>query len=167
MDNEMEPRLAALKLFLDGLEVPATIDTIDDRKRVQKAVYLGQTLSGADLGYRFGWYLMGPYSPALTRDYYALADALASQRGDMKDLRLLEGYRRRLERVRTFLKPPEGIDVPQEDWLELLASLHFLEKVSGMEAEAAARKINEDKANLAPHIPQAQQILRSMPALDS
>ena len=34
----MEPKLVALKLFLDELEIPASIETIDDRKKVQKAV---------------------------------------------------------------------------------------------------------------------------------
>lgn len=60
----MDSNLIALKLFLDDLGVSADIETIDDRKRVQKAVYLGQA-AGADLGYRFGWYLLGPYSPSL------------------------------------------------------------------------------------------------------
>ena len=73
----MENKLIALKVLLDQLGVPDSIETIDDRKRVQKAVYLGQ-LSGVDLGYRFGWYVFGPYSPALTKDYYSLAEAIAS-----------------------------------------------------------------------------------------
>ena len=63
----MEPRLIALRLYLDQLGVSSDIETVSDRKRVQKAVYLGQ-LSGVDFGYRFGWYLMGPYSTTLTED---------------------------------------------------------------------------------------------------
>ncbi len=50
----MEARQIVLKLFLSTLGVPADIDTVNDRKRVQKAVYIGQ-LTGVDLGYRFGW----------------------------------------------------------------------------------------------------------------
>ncbi len=56
----METKLLVLKLFLGALGIDDSIETVDDRKRVQKAVYLGQ-LSGIDLGYRYGWYRMGPY----------------------------------------------------------------------------------------------------------
>ena len=56
----MEEKLVVLKLFLDELGIPDSIDTVDERKRIQKAAYLGQ-LSGVDLGYRYGWYKMGPY----------------------------------------------------------------------------------------------------------
>ena len=57
----MDAKLITLRLFLDALGQSVDIETVDDRKRVQKAVYLGQ-LSGVDLGYRFSWYVMGPYS---------------------------------------------------------------------------------------------------------
>src|SRR3712207_9330456 len=56
------------------------------RKRVQKAVYIGQ-LTGVDLGYRFSWYVKGPYSTALTRDYYDLAEDVNSGE-DRKSTRL-------------------------------------------------------------------------------
>ncbi len=48
----MDNKEVALKLILDGVNIDCSIDTLDDRKRVQKAVYLAQ-LSGVDLGYRF------------------------------------------------------------------------------------------------------------------
>ncbi|HZZ71301.1 MAG TPA: hypothetical protein VFE24_03555, partial [Pirellulales bacterium] len=60
----MNPNSIAIKLMLDELGIPETIATVDDRKRVQKAVYLGQR-AGMNLGYRFGWYVRGPYSSAL------------------------------------------------------------------------------------------------------
>src|SRR5262245_31088985 len=76
-DRAMEAKLEVLRLFLNALDVPSAIDTVNERKRVQKAVYLGQ-LSEIDLGYRFGWYIMGPYSTSLTQDYYQLSEALAT-----------------------------------------------------------------------------------------
>ena len=63
-----------LKLFLDALEISSEISTLEDRKRVQKAVYIGQE-AGVDLGYSYGWYLLGPYSPELTQNYFTLAQS--------------------------------------------------------------------------------------------
>lgn len=91
----MDARLITLKLFLDELGIPDEIETIDDRKRVQKAVYLAQ-LTGVDLSYRFGWYLMGPYSPTLTKDYYSLAEAVASGDKDYESKQLQDVIKSRL-----------------------------------------------------------------------
>src|SRR5260221_13158556 len=102
----MDARLVVLKLFLDELGVPTEIDTLDDRKRVQKAVYLGQ-LASVDLSYRFSWYKMGPYSPALTSDYYGLAEAIASGDTDYQQKVLHTSIRRGLQRIRPLLTPPK------------------------------------------------------------
>ena len=40
------------------------------RELIQKTTYLNQAL-GMDIDYNFTIYVHGPYSPALTRDYYA------------------------------------------------------------------------------------------------
>src|SRR5579859_255616 len=129
---QMEARLIALKLFLDELEVPVTIDTIDDRKRVQKAVYLGQ-LAGVPLGYRFGWYKKGPYSPDLTKDYYGLADSIAMGDHEYQGKQLNQPFRDRLEPIRPLLCVPPGVNLAQEDWLELVASIHYLHKISKLD----------------------------------
>lgn len=143
----MEPRLAALKLFLAELGIPETIHTVDDRKRVQKAVYLGQ-LTGVDLGYRFGWYRMGPYSPALTRNYYSLAEADASGNGQPAGSGFSESVRRRLQAVRPILQVPAGVSLSEEDWLELVASLHFLRQVSGFDRSRALDVLRREKPRL-------------------
>lgn len=38
---------------------------------VQAAVYIGK-VAGVDLGYRYGWYVYGPYSPSLHEDLVKL-----------------------------------------------------------------------------------------------
>ncbi len=119
----MEARLIALKLVLDALKFPAAIETIDDRKRVQKAVYLGQ-VAGVKLGYRFGWYLKGPYSPDLTRDYYSLANAIIMRENEYEQNRLQQPLQERLENILPLLKVPTEVSLSQKDWLELVASLH-------------------------------------------
>jgi hypothetical protein len=143
----MSAKLAALKLFLDELGIDSSIDTIDDRKRVQKAVYLGQ-IARVDLGYRFGWYIRGPYSPGLTKDYFALADAVNTGELDTQGRTLKPELRERLRTIRPLLNPPREVSLPPEDWLELLASLHFLRSVSKFDRDKAAARIRQEKPHL-------------------
>ena len=49
------------------------MDTFPGRLSFQKTVYLLQSFD-VYLGYSFGWYLHGTYSPALTRDGFAIRD---------------------------------------------------------------------------------------------
>ena len=58
----MDATHIVLKLVVKELGEQGDIQTLEDRKIFQKAVYLGQ-LSGLDLGYRYSWYLRGPYPP--------------------------------------------------------------------------------------------------------
>lgn len=160
----MEPKLLALKLFLDELKIDASIDTLDDRKRVQKAIYLGQ-LTGADLGYRFGWYIRGPYSPDLTKDYYSLADLPVAHESEKGPVKLKPSVCAQLGVIRPLLEPPPGLALAQEDWLELLASLHYLRTVSRYPADKARQEIEEKKPHLKSYIAQAERELGKTPGL--
>src|SRR5438445_2603540 len=64
------PRLVALRLVLKELGIPQEPTDLAARKRIQKAVYLAQS-AGVPLGYDFGWYKRGPYSPSLARSYFS------------------------------------------------------------------------------------------------
>lgn len=150
----MEPRLTALKLFLEAMGVPSAIDTVDDRKRVQKAVYIGQ-LVGPNLGYRFSWYVKGPYSTALTRDYYAMAENVASGSSG-EEPKLKPAITAKLAGLRPLLQVPSAIKLPQEDWLELLASLHFLRNVSGKSETEARAILDAEKPHVSMFVDQAK-----------
>src|SRR5207253_11490502 len=75
-----------LALVLHHLDVPIDLRTFSNRLNVQKKIYLAQ-IAGIDLGYRFGWYIRGPYSTGLTQDAFTLKDEISS--GDTEQ----EGYR--------------------------------------------------------------------------
>lgn len=156
----MNNRQIALKLLLDELGVNPSIETQDDRKRVQKAVYIGQT-AGIDLGYRFSWYLMGPYSPDLTQDYYALAEEM--QAGDKSwEGKMLKGeYTQSLRDIRQHLKPK--IQLEDSSWLELLASYHYLRRVSKKTHDEARSVFERQKPTLLPHIDLAKEVFDAMP----
>jgi len=154
----MENRLIALKVLLDTLGIPDTIETIDDRKRVQKAIYLGQ-LSDVNLGYRFGWYVLGPYSPALTKDYFSLAEAIASGDKGYEGKEFTPGVLGRIRRVLPLMRPPESVPLEQEDWLELVSSLHYLRRVVRSDRQDALETLRKAKPHLLPYAEDAETAL--------
>jgi uncharacterized protein YwgA len=159
--ESMDRGQIALKLFLDELGIPLDIKTFDDRKRVQKAVYLGQ-LSGVDLGYRFGWYIRGPYSTRLTNDYFPLAESLASEDTDCEGKTLKKGVKEKLAKIRPLMNNPEDVDLPQEDWLELVASLDFLTRVSKLDEQEVLKVLEKEKSHVFGFVDQAKQALLSV-----
>jgi len=161
----MEARLIALKLFLNELNLDHGISTVQERKRFQKAVFLGQ-VAGADMGYRYGWYLMGPYSAALTRDYYELSEALSFDDEDIKNYSLNSGVKHILESIKPLIEVPDSVKLQVEDWLELLSSVLYLKKISELSDTEMRNKIAEEKSNLVAYIDHAIESLQSANLLE-
>lgn len=154
----MRPSLATLKLVLDRLDVPSSISNLIDRKRVQKAVFLAQA-AGVRLGYEYGWYLKGPYSPGLTRDYFALDEALASEEAPSQ-LRLRDDVDEQLGKVVPLLRVPARVKLQQPDWLELLASILYLETQRKLGRSEADSIIRREKPRLHPYTAEARRVLQ-------
>ena len=123
----METRLIALELVLRELDMDTTITTLDDRIRLQKAIYLSQK-AGVPLGYRFSWYVRGPYSTRLTNDYYSLQTATDVEREAVEGKQLRNDFRDSLGIISPMMRPPSDFNRSSADWLELLSSLHYLEE---------------------------------------
>ena len=124
----MDSKLVALKLVLDELDQPVSIDGIKDRMRIQKAIYLAQVF-GADFGYRYNWYLKGPYSPSLAADYYELDEAVDV--GDaLQGVSLNPEIKQRLQAAKALVESTPENCADQVDWLEALASADYLKRVS-------------------------------------
>lgn len=140
----MDPKIEVLSLFLKELGEQSTIEGIDERMRLQKAVYVGQ-LFEVDLGYRFSWYVRGPYSTGLTQDYYKLAEMGAAAKSEKT---LKPAILERLARAKRFLEKPEDVNLSIPHWYELLASLHYLYKVSGLGSEKVRETIAKSKSHL-------------------
>ena len=113
-----------LKLFLDALDIPSTISTLADRKRVQKAVYIGQKAI-VNLGYSYGWYVHGPYSPELTQDYFALNNDLINEDYDYKNYEFNQSLSDKFKDIKDLMKIPDKVYLSQDDWLELVASIIY------------------------------------------
>lgn len=168
----MNEDLVILNRYLTELGVPPRIKTLNDRIRVQKAIYLAQA-AGADLGYDYNWYLHGPYSPELANDYYKLSEAIfmnkipaaTSPAAEGDGPKLKDSYTSILKALAPIIPPPDNFDRPQEDWLELVSSLHFLETKKSMSPQTARQIIEKQKAHLVQYVDQAQNKLREVSLL--
>lgn len=143
----MDNKQLALKVMLDVLGESSDISTVNDRLRVQKAVYLAQVM-GINLGYHYSWYVKGPYSPGLTQDYYRVSEAIAGGDESHANRTLNAGLLNLAPRIRAAIAKPEDIQEPREWWLEALASLHFLLRISGYSVDKAREYLSQVKPHL-------------------
>jgi len=150
-------RLAAIAAILNELGIEADLDSHDSRLQMQKSIYLAQA-AGLDLGYRFNWYVRGPYSPNLADDYYeAFRDPdfagtyIASQ-----DLR------NRLQGVKNAIGSSPSSATTTE-WLEALASVDFIRRVQRKRSlEEARKKFEAEKPKLVRFFDQAFETSTSL-----
>ena len=124
----MNPSRIELKLVLDQLAVPVELDTFSRRFNVQKKVYLAQ-VHGIDLGYRFGWYLHGPYCQELTADAFTLQDEITEGDNEHEQYGLRSAVVGHLKQAQQLFDVPDNCDISSGKWLELLASLHYLQHI--------------------------------------
>lgn len=124
----MTPSQVVLKLFLDEVGVPLDLSTFDKRLLIQKKTYLAQ-LTGFDLRYRFAWYVHGPYSRQLTCDVFRLREEVEEEDRDYEGMSLSLLARKLTTTAKTFWdnRPPH---ISECDWLELLASLHYVRHIA-------------------------------------
>ena len=155
----METRLTVLQLVMNGMGLESGIDTIDERVTFQKAVYLAQA-GGVQLGYRYNWYRMGPYSPDLTRDYYALHETSDDEPTVENGMSLRPQVIKTLQTLSSILSPPPDFPHNQAGWLELLASVHYLMVGARMDVSNTKSRLEDSKPMLSPHTDLAIQRLQ-------
>ena len=119
----MNRQQIAVKLTVDGLNLPFKTDFFTDRLIMQKTVYLAQA-AGINLGYFYHWYLHGPYSPSLTRDEYAIDADIAAGLDDSQGWKLDEKSSQRSVEIKDIFSELDRDKLATK--LELLASVHFL-----------------------------------------
>ena len=138
----IDPKAAWVSVILKELEVPLNVSTKRDRIAMQKAIYLAQT-RGADLGYRFSWYINGPYASALANTYYLLDEDCTPYEGFSAD----EAFKQQLAPVKNLIaaKPPEA---NLADWLEAVGSLDFMVRVMARPLPLSLARCKADKPHL-------------------
>jgi len=118
-----------LKLILDEIGLGSLkIGEFRTRKILQKKIYLLQ-LTGIDLGYRYNWYLYGPYCPALASDTFSLREEIEYDQ-EFNDYQLNSKTLDKLRVLREIVNLPDNLTTNEPEWLELLASLHYLKHIA-------------------------------------
>lgn len=151
----VERHLSVLKLLLDQAGVGSDISTIDHRKSIQKTIQLSKSY-GVDLGYSFSWYVKGPYSTSLTRDYYGLSRA-----GAVENLKLRDSAQKTIDILREnlFDSPKRPSELEKPDWLELLSSYDYLRNKRSLDETAIISKLETEKIHVAKYANNAKEAL--------
>lgn len=112
-ENRFKRLVAFLKVLEKKTGYKFTIETFEDRMRLQKLVYLAKHF-GIDLEYNFTLYIRGPYSSELADDYYKIDREYDGEIPEILDELITE------EKVDTFIEFVKDKDTEE---LELIATL--------------------------------------------
>lgn len=118
----MDEQYIAVRLIHDYiLGRPPSVNDFSDRIIAQKIIYLTDKL-GIECGdFEFNWYKRGPYSPALTKVLY---ENEASE-SDCSKYNLLSEAQELIEPLKRLIAE-DKYELGEVDWIELLASTHYL-----------------------------------------
>ena len=100
-----------------------SMDTFDDRLRLQKFIYLLQA-HGIYLGYDYSWYLRGPYCSSLATDGFILDDIYTDMVRESGTDKTAFANRFTQKRFERFVKFVSGHET-ETQFLEAAASLHY------------------------------------------
>ncbi len=126
----MKVRDKLIQLY-GGLGVTPSLENFSSRKQLQKLTYLVEAF-GIFLGFRFSWYLHGPYDRKLTAVLY-------DDNRDESDRDVLDTFpneKKILKKLKEFL----GRDIHSSRTLELIVSLHYLDYI-GQKQEMSDEQI--------------------------
>jgi uncharacterized protein YwgA len=118
----MLSRTEKLSLLLKDLNW-LSAETFPKRKVLQKTFYI-LTEMGIKFDYDYVWYLHGPYSSTLANDIYEIETNRNYYNEQITGYRFKDRPRQIIEKFKKLFKDRK--DDPE--WLELVASLLFLEK---------------------------------------
>jgi len=120
-------------LALREAGVPLDVSSFDHRLVIQKAVCVLQH-AGIHLGYRFRWYLRGPYSTEVASDAFWLAGQSKAFAEELEGWRLDEASRSRIADLKALFTATSVSALAER--LELLGSILFMVRTKQAAPEA-------------------------------
>lgn len=114
------------------------------RMKMQKCIYLAEQF-GINVGeYAFSWYKHGPYSQRLQDDMYEESGKATSQ------LYYSEFALNVINRLKELVKKAQNEDFGYtvEQWMECLASIHYLNRLFNGNKQKTLKTLVERKAHL-------------------
>ena len=156
----MNKEQIALAVSLQALNC-FNLDSLRNRILLQKKVYLAQLL-GLGLGYRFSWYIHGPYSPDLAAVAY---ETIPTGVDSFIEYNLTDEAKGVTERVNNLKDELFAIDSSFKDdepsAYELLASVAYLKKNRRLDVTEIKKQLQIEKPRFS-----ADQITTSYDLLD-
>ena len=131
----MDRQQILLAKALQAAEVPLTVATADDCLILQKATYLLQC-AGVRLGFRFRWYMRGPYSPETIAAALGVIREGQSAHAELQGWKLDDASKQRIDRLNSLFSKGDG-KAEQTRHLELLGSVLFLINTNQVKAKDA------------------------------
>jgi uncharacterized protein YwgA len=119
-DMDRERATAGLLKRIDTFNV----NSFSDRLRVQKIIFLLYSLLGLKQNYPYTMYVRGPYSPALTKDFYEIKDTNLFKPAHFLDENVEKKFKIFIEQIKPISK--------DDNILELLATLSYIENNIGL-----------------------------------
>lgn len=145
----MDRQQILLAKSLEAAQLPLNVKTFNDRLILQKSVYLLQA-AGIHMGYRFRWYIRGPYSPDVTAGAFGIVNEGEYAENELQGWKLDDESSDRARKLQLLLNRVGESKGDQARRLELLASSLFLfktEQAKPTDPEGTAkilRKSNKD-----------------------
>jgi len=151
-----------LALALSEAGVTMSVGQFDERLVIQKSVCLLQ-YAGVHLGYRFRWYLRGPYSTELTNDAFWLAAHQDKLPEELKGWHLDDESRGRIRKLKALFTGASLTKLAKD--LELFASALFIIRTGQAKADDCERishllRINDKPFSVA-DVSRAMETFRS------
>ena len=134
----MDRQQILLAKTLEAAELPLSVKTFDERLILQKSVYLLQSC-GIHLGFRFRWYLRGPYSPDMTSDAFGILNEGEYATKELQGWVLDKPSAEKAQTLRPLLMRVGESKAERARRLELLASALFLYNTNQAPAEDPAK----------------------------
>lgn len=115
--------------------------SFEKRLKLQKTIYLLESI-GIHIGnYGFSWYKHGPYSQELQDDaYYA--------NGIQEQVNLSGDAQKKIEIIKSYIAECEGTNYSKAKWLEDIASLYYLKFRTKVKEEELLNSLKEAKPHL-------------------
>jgi uncharacterized protein YwgA len=135
----MKDQTKELIAYLNLLGIKIDSDSFASRIKAQKLAYIIQKIIDKQLYNDFNFYIRGPYSCELAREYFGSKNDFANGNSDYKPV---SGKYEELERVKPLL-----CSLSQTD-LEIVASLLFLRKERDLDENQAETELLERKPHL-------------------
>src|SRR5262245_31408127 len=122
----MDRQQILLAKALEAAEIPLSVTTFDERLILQKASYILQS-AGVHMGYRFRWYLKGPYSPDMSAGVFGILREGQAAEEELNRWKLDSPTKDRVDKVKPLLLAVTDKHARARH-LECLASVLFLVK---------------------------------------